>query len=650
MKTSPLSGISHIFILILFVFLKPSEAQEKMVYGKIDPADMKMTHCPFDTSADAMVLGDIGSTRFETELYGGYVMVFERLMRIKIFTKNGYSHANWSIQHFNKELSVLKAHTYNLEGEKIVETKVTDESIFTEHQNIYLANTRFTFPAVKEGSIIEVKCTIRSYFFGYLRDWTFQSAIPARWSEYEVSSPDFCHYTHQTFGYIPFHIHKESKRSSANYSCDVLRLAVKDVPALKEEPYINSITNYSCRVEFVLHSIQFPGQIYHEINSSWNQIATDLMKDEGFGIQLNKKGVVKDLAKDINSKAKTPLDKMLLAFDNIRNMMKWDEHYSNYTSKTLDETFDEKTGNSADINLLLTLLMRGLGLHSDPVILSTRDHGLVQEYNVSLARMNHVICLVTIDNKDYLLDATQRLLPYTMLPFQCLNGQGLVVLPENARWIDLMTNEKNNRLFYSNLKVAPSGEISGSMQVSMTGYYAQDIRNACDSEGKEEYIKTLKKSQKNWELTDITIENLEKLTEPIKISYSLQNSDVSLVSADMIYLNTFVNLGQSPNDFLQEKRYLPVDFGCPNKESYVFTYEIPEGYAVESFPENVRLLLPDQAGSFKFMITIDGSMITVNSQMSMTRIMFLPGEYDILRNFFTLVIVKQSEQIVLKKI
>jgi len=658
MKKTQLLFLTIIAFLFTAIVSEETFSQENISFGKIDMNDLTLTKCSFDTAADAMVLGDIGSTWFEYDAREGFVMIFDRLVRIKIFTKNGYSAANWSISLYHNDqeketVSAFKARTYNLEGGKIAETKVKDESVFTEEEDSYHQNTRFTFPALKEGSVIELKYTIRSPFFRNLRDWSFQWQIPVKWSQYEVRIPEYFHYSRHTFGFIPFLRNEESlapnPNNDASFNDNVQLMAIKDVPALREEPYVTCMGNYTTRMEFVLHSYWFPGHSVVEVNSSWDKIADDLLKDEDFGSQLKKGKVVADLALTINAAAKTPAEKMQMAFGNIRNRMKWNEHYSKYTSKKLSRVFEEKSGNSADINLLLIVLMKELGLKSDPVMLSTREHGLVMEQNPFLSHMNHVICLVTIDSVQYLLDATQRLLPYTMLPFQDLNGRGMVVLPGKVSWINLMKNEKNSKLLYATLKLTPSGEITGSMKFSQAGYVARDIRNSCVREGRDEYLKTLKKNLKGWELTDISLENLDNPLESLITGFSLQNSDIAQVNGNMIYLNVLANLGQTVNEFVQEKRTLPVDFGCPLKESYVFNYEIPEGFSVESLPENVRLLLPDQAGSYKFMIQAAGNTISVNAQLSVSKTLFLPGDYEVLRNFFTQVMAKQSQQIVLKK-
>ncbi|HTX87851.1 MAG TPA: hypothetical protein VMC08_02595, partial [Bacteroidales bacterium] len=116
-------------LLVPLFFCLPAHAQEKMKPGKIDPADLKLTHCSFDSAADAMILGDIGYTHFEYDDQHGFMMIFDRLLRIKIFTKNGFSRANFSITLYKdgsdeEKITTLKGHTYNLENGKILEDKL----------------------------------------------------------------------------------------------------------------------------------------------------------------------------------------------------------------------------------------------------------------------------------------------------------------------------------------------------------------------------------------------------------------------------------------------------------------------------------------------------------------------------------------------
>ena len=42
------------------------------------------------------------------------------------------------------------------------------------------------------------------------------------------------------------------------------------------------------------------------------------------------------------------------------------------------------------------------------------------------------------------------------------------------------------------------------------------------------------------------------------------------------------------NPFKQEKRDYPIDFKYPIHDSYTITYNIPQGYVVESIPEKIE--------------------------------------------------------------
>jgi len=73
-------------------------------------------------------------------------------------------------------------------------------------------------------------------------------------------------------------------------------------------------------------------------------------------------------------------------------------------------------------------------------------------------------------------------------------------------------------------------------------------------------------------------------------------------------------------------------------------------YKVEEAPAPVAIALPNNGGKFMFSITNYGNKINLVSQFKIDKTYFLPQEYGNLRQFYTLVVAKHAEQIVLKKI
>jgi hypothetical protein len=50
---------------------------------------------------------------------------------------------------------------------------------------------KFTFPNIKEGSIVEFRFKVSSPSYRYIEPWYFQREYPRLWSEYSVSLPEF---------------------------------------------------------------------------------------------------------------------------------------------------------------------------------------------------------------------------------------------------------------------------------------------------------------------------------------------------------------------------------------------------------------------------------------------------------------------------
>ena len=666
--------------LVLLFMITTSRAQVKPYnFPKIKPEDFSSRVYEKDTSAVAVILGDKGESYFDYNESNGFQLIYTRHLRMRILNKEGYSFATQSIMLYHntgssETVSELKGYAYNLVGGKVTEDKMGSSNIFEEQVTQNWVRTIFTVPNIKVGSIIDVRYKITSDFTWNLREWKFQSTIPVQWSEYTVTIPEYYSYSRLIHGSVPFVISEitttpgsvtfnEKERSmnskvvqtsydqtKIDFSQSVYHLAVRDVPAMVEEPFAPAMTNYISKVEFELQHTQFPGKQVKNYTTSWQDICDELLLDQDFGIQIQKGRIVKDAAAMINKTAGTPFEKMVAAHALIRSEMSWNGRNNLYPTTTLREAYDKKTGNSADINLMLLILLDELGLDPSPVVLSTHDNGILVDSHPVLTQLNYVLASVTIDGKTWLLDATGKHRPYTFLPSRCLNGSGMLVSKNNMRWIPLLGDEKENTLYHAEMKINADGLITGVLNVSQSGYAAEAVRNDYTREGADNYFKTLKEHHKDWKITDIKVDNTDSISASVNQHYQLSSEDIAQLTGNTIYFNALLGFGQNSNPFKAEKRENVVDFMYPVKDVYVFSFEIPEGFMVESMPESVKLLLPGQGGSFKFVVTAVGNKVSVNSALTMTKIMFTAEEYADLRAFFTQVVAKHAQQIVLKKI
>ena len=96
----------------------------------------------------------------------------------------------------------------------MVETKLdVKEAVFKDKIDKNRTIKKFTFPNIKEGSIIEYEYKLKSDFIFNLQPWDFQGEYPRLWSEYNVSMPEFYYYVTLIAG-LSAVLYKRQKRQS----------------------------------------------------------------------------------------------------------------------------------------------------------------------------------------------------------------------------------------------------------------------------------------------------------------------------------------------------------------------------------------------------------------------------------------------------
>jgi hypothetical protein len=111
-------------------------------------------------------------------------------------------------------------------------------------------------------------------------------------------------------------------------------------------------------------------------------------------------------------------------------------------------------------------------------------------------------------------------------------------------------------------------------------------------------------------------------------------------------LNAVLDKNPYPAD---DRRY-PVDLPYTTSEVYVLNMQIPKGYAVEELPKSMRANLNDKDGMFEYLIGTNEDQIQFRCRLLINKTFFDADQYDNLRNFYDMVLKKESENIVFKKI
>jgi hypothetical protein len=638
--------LPFLFVIPLLVYAQKSPVK----YGDISIEEMTMKMYDRDSSAAAVVLLDYGLAYVSVNT-GTVVLNVERHTRIKVLKKEGLEWANGSVLTYHEGATEervigLKASAYNLEGGKIVETKMSKDGTFKDKYNRSYNQQKFTIPNVKEGTVIEYTYKIYSEFFWNFPNWTFQRKIPTRRSEYWAMFPSIFKYQQYMQGYVPVTSYNVNDQMYFGENVAAHHWISNNVPAFKDEPFMTSEDDYLSKINFALAIIEYSSGT-KDIMGTWRKLNDDLLDSESFGRVISGSGFLKEQVDALITGVADPLQKISLISTYIKQNIEWNE-VEDFRADPLKKIIERKKGSTGDVNLLFASMLQKAGLDVDMVLLSTRDHGFIRQAYPMQRQFNYVVCLVRMDGKSILLDATEKYLPFDVLPSKCLNGQGLVISATNHGWIDITTRGKAKTIVSTDVVLDASGELKGKVIYIRDGYDAQSMRETYYKKGEETYVKDFQ-AGKQWTIAKTEFQDLKEVGKQSRETHEMSVAEHTSVAGDIIYVNPFITSQMEQNPFKSEKREYPVDFGNPFEKTYMCKITLPEGYQVDEIPQNKLLALPGNAGRYVYNISQMGNMISLTSTFQINKSLFTQDEYKLLKEFYSQVIAKQSEQVVVKK-
>ncbi|MEQ1677564.1 MAG: hypothetical protein ABL876_12725, partial [Chitinophagaceae bacterium] len=373
------------------------------------------------------------------------------------------------------------------------------------------------------------------------------------------------------------------------------------------------------------------------------------LKREDFGVQITKdNGWLKEIIAPLRKEGESKMYLAKKIYTYVRDNFTCTNYNGVVMGQTLKTIVKTKSGSVSEINLLLTAMLNHENIESNPVILSTRANGFSYSMYPLISQYNYVVTQVIAEGKTLYLDATEPGLGFGYLPLRCYNGHARVInktadaIEFNA---DAITETRHTSVFMIN---DDKGNILGSMNHVAGFYESLDLRDQIKVKGKEELQKEIKKDfGLDIVVSNFIIDSLEKLELPVAIKYDF---DIKSEKEDIMYLNPMLGEGVKENPFKSAERYYPVERPFAVDETYMLQMEVPQGYVVDELPASIIVKLNEaDEGVFEYRVSQSGVNISFRSRIRINRAYFLPEEYQMLREFFGLIVKKHAEQIVFKK-
>ncbi len=644
-------------ILFLFLFAAtvsftvtlgaPIKSPKK--FGDIDMKNLEMTIYDRDSSAAAVYIFDWGNAYIN---YATSKLALEMHVRIKIINSQGFSYGNIEIPHHTKTpVMRFKGATYNLENGNLVESEVDKSMIFDEKVTSSNRIMKISFPDVREGSIIEYSYKIEIDDLFNLVPWYFQTSVPVMHSEYNLRVPNNFKYKILYGGFVPLtSANSKQVTERGGISATFFHWMIRNVPAMKSEPFMPEKRNFITRIEFELEAIIVPGRVNENFLTTWPKFEEGLIESENFYKITKQYNFLKDSVKAI-TEGKTGIAKISAIRNFVIRHVKWNKKERRMASDSPKSIYKEGEGNSADINLMMVALLKKAGFEAYPVIISTRSNRIITDYRPVASYYNYTIAWVKDGDKEYLLDATDPYLPAELLPARCINGRGRIIRDDKpSGWADLVVRNGSTEMIMGTLAIDEEGYLVGDIQISSYGYPAGRKMERVKSKGTEKFIEDIKKNRPEWDIEKYDIEIPPHAGKPFveKIKCSIEGRVEDM--GDILFLNPLLGTKWEENPFKGEKRIYPIDFVTSQTDRLVIQLKLPEGYQVDELPESVRIATQDKGIYYLYSVRdLGNGTVQIQSNLKINRPKFSQTEFEELKKFFEVVREKQSAQIVLKR-
>ncbi len=659
--------------LLIIIFTTVVSQAQTYKFGKVSKAELNEKVCAIDSNANAAILYSKQITEFDFSQDEGFFIRTKYFVRIKIYDKAAADWATKKIylhqQNNTKEkASSVKAVTYNLENNKIVKTNLSKKNIFIEKTSKYLKIKKFTFPNIKNGSVLEYKYTVESPFFSNFRRVAIQRTIPVKKFYARIAIPEYFVYKTHTIGYLPIKITEDQQTrdlkviyrsagspgsasslgsGSLNFQEHTKTIAQENIPALKVESFAGNIKNYAAAVAFELNYIDFPRKTRKLYSTDWESISRKIFQSDRFGAQLKKTSHFKDELLAVIAGSSSEINKMMRVLAFAKKKIKWNKHKNYYCEKGIRKAYKEGFGNVADINLNLIAMLRTAGFKANPVLVSTINHGVP----IAPTRdgFNYVIALVETSNDSYLLDATHPYSIPNVLDESCYNFQGRLIKEDGkSSWINLYPQQYSSVKRSLRAKFTGTG-FEGGFRTAYTNNFLYDYRKKMAKKSIPKQQEIVAEKHPNIEINKFKALNLNDLTKNVVTSVQFSTDAYFEKIANKIYISPLLFFQRRHNPFKADKRLYPVFYNKPWLKSNTIYINIPATYEIVSIPESITLTLPNDLGSFSYQLTQQGQTIVIKATTVINTPIILPTAYPELKKLYTDMINKQQEKIVIQQ-
>lgn len=663
-------------LLLLAVSCMTAHAQDiNMKFGKPTKEELQMTTYAAEPEAEAVVLCRLTDVNYTVQI-SGYLVDYHEKIRIKVLKPEGerlahvmipymknmasdsmggskFSLMSSSIEmgstnsYFNNQngsmmenalgnysdesIEDLKATVFNLENGKITKSSLKKDDIVRKEIDKQHHQVEFTVPDVKVGSVIEIEYCVHSELFWQLRDWFAQREIPVVYAKLDMEIPNYLIFNLEehgiqrlvctcTQGVMRYKLESDPLAAPTVVNTNHYVCVGRNLTAMPKDSYVWSSDDHCAGITAELKQYSLRGTMLLDYAKTWEQIDQMLLDDADLGKQLNDHSpLAKELREAKIEEIASEQERAAAVFKLVMSQVDWDGTYKMWPANTA-ETLKKRNGSNADINMLLIQSLQEVGINAAPVVLRTRDLGLLPHNFPSITKLSSfvVAILPKVGSTYSYLDASSKNGYLNILAEPLLVEKArLVMKGKKSQWVNLQKVTKSQKSTIIDAVLSADGKLTGTQTTRYEGLAAMKYRQ---EKGINDF------GPDATEKTDIEI--------------------LGEVKDGQIIICPYPQAVENP--FKTETRKMPVEFPCLGTERVVMNIALPEGMSFTGEPRNTIITTPDKGLEGRIFTTPSDGKVQMSCQFSINKIAHSEKSYSDLKQIFDMLATFTTEKMVVK--
>lgn len=554
---------------------------------------------------------------------------------ITIYNDLGNEHANLTFQYDKRRaINNVKAIVYDSKGIVVKKIKKSDFRDYSAFDGISLFNDsriiHYKYMPIDYPYTIyyeyEINTSNTAFVPGWILNGSYSQSVKS--AKFSVKYPSGITLFKSEENFKDFEITKTEELGFLSYE-------IKDLPALKWEPYTPALFDFLPTVKIGIDKFNLEG-VDGEA-SNWKEFGKwyyDNLIQNTLELPEATKLKIKSLAANTSD----PVEKAKIVYKYVQDKVRYisvQVGIGGYKPMLASEVDKLGYGDCKALTNYTSALLNEVGVASYHTLIYGGEKRNLNQ-NIASPQGNHMILYVPIANQDFWLECTSQKDPFAEIAGFTDDRDALVLSPDGGiiKHTKLYKTEDNLQYTKGNFTVDRDGNINADLYIESTGTQYNDNLLNNDGKSQKELDMIFKKylsNINNIEFSKIEVfNNKEAFRFEEKLAFTAANYGVFSSTQLLIPINAFNNGSDVPLRIRNRK--LPFEISRSFLDIDEVKISLPKQLKIEFIPEKVAL--STKFGTYSIeMMKIDDYTYLFKRKLKVEAGNYQKEDYEPFRNF-----------------